>query len=217
MLRDFISGEERIVVILLPRSGDHLYVAQLAVLQAGAAFACIDPAFPDFQVQKILDDSGAAAILTDADGLARVCNLQPDTAALNVVEDLEFSEDDVEVPASSVPQWMSTESLAYLIYTSGTTGEPKGVMIEHRSIVNLVAGDLATLGITPDDRVAQSSSPAYDSSIEETWFALAAGATLVVMDQETTRLGPDLVSWLRRERITMFCPAPTLLRSTGCN
>ena len=89
-------------------------------------------------------------------------------------------------------------------------------MIEHRSIVNLVRGDLQTLGVSPDDRVAQNSSPAYDSSIEETWFALAAGATLVLMDEETTRLGPDLVPWLRRERITMFCPAPTLLRTTGC-
>ena len=51
--------------------------------------------------------------------------------------------------------------------------------------------------------------------MEETWFALAAGATLVVMDDETTRLGPDLIPWLRRERITMFCPPPTLLRATG--
>src|SRR5262249_2655818 len=49
------------------------------------------------------------------------------------------------------------------------------------------------------------------------WFALAAGATLVVMDDTTTRLGPDLVPWLRRERITLFCPPPTLLRATGCD
>ena len=99
---------------------------------------------------------------------------------------------------------------------SGTTGRPKGVMIEHRSIVNLVRGDLATLGVTPADRVAQNSSSAYDSSIEETWFALGAGATLVVMDDETVRLGPDLPAWLRRERVTMFCPPPTMLRATGC-
>ena len=80
-------------------------------------------------------------------------------------------------------------------------------MIEHGSIANLVQADLDEFALTPDDRVGQSSSPAYDSSVEETWLALSAGATVVVLDDETTRLGPDLVPWLRRERITVLCPA----------
>jgi non-ribosomal peptide synthetase-like protein len=213
-LQDFVVEEERIVVILLPRASEHLYVAQLAVLKAGAAFACIDPAFPDRQAGAILKEAEAVAILTDAEGMDRTRHLSPGVPVLDVTGGQErwMRRQDSSQPAP----WLSGESLAYLIYTSGTTGQPKGVMIEHRSIANLVRGDLETLGVTPEDRVAQNSSPAYDSSIEETWFALAAGATLVVMDNETVRLGPDLVPWLRAERITMFCPAPTLLRSTGC-
>ena len=58
-------------------------------------------------------------------------------------------------------------------------------------MTNLVHGDLQDLGVTPEDRVEQSSFRCADSSVEETWFALAAGATLVVMDDETTRLGPS--------------------------
>ena len=214
VLGDFVTQEERIIVILLPQASEHLYVAQLAVLKSGAAFACIDPVFPDGQVRTILDDSAAVAILTDTEGLDRVRHLHSCVSAINIVEESQAM-NQVHNPIAP-PAWLSTESLAYLIYTSGTTGQPKGVMIEHRSIVNLVSGDLQTLGVTPDDRVAQISSPAYDSSIEETWFALAAGATLVLMDNETARLGPDLVPWLRREGISMLCPSPTLLRSTGC-
>ena len=105
------------------------------------------------------------------------------------------------------------QSLAYAIYTSGTTGKPKGVLIEHRGIVNLVTSDIEYFGLTCDDRIAQCSSPAYDSSIEETWLAFAVGATLVPLDDETVRLGPDLVPWLQRERVTVFCPPPTLLRT----
>jgi non-ribosomal peptide synthetase component F len=56
----------------------------------------------------------------------------------------------------------------------------------------------------------------YDSSVEESWLALASGATLIVMDDDAVRLGPDLPAWLRRERVTVFCPTPTLLRATGC-
>ena len=90
------------------------------------------------------------------------------------------------------------------------------MLIEHRSIVNLVAADREEFQLRPDDRVVQGSSPAYDSSVEETWLAFAAGATLVVMDHDTARLGPDLIGWLQRERVTVFCPPPTLLRATGC-
>ncbi|HYT95374.1 MAG TPA: amino acid adenylation domain-containing protein [Gemmataceae bacterium] len=214
-LSELVTQEECIVAILLPRESEHLYLAQLAVLKAGAAYTCIDPAFPDGQVRNILDDAQAVAVLTNEKGLARVRQLKPDVNdVLNVIEWQKRLRG--YRPAPATPPWLSPSSLAYLIYTSGTTGQPKGVMIEHRSIVNLVHGDLQTLGVTPQDRVGQNSSPAYDSSVEETWFALAAGATLVVMDDETTRLGPDLVPWLRRERLTMFCPPPTLLRTTGC-
>ncbi|MBK7250444.1 MAG: AMP-binding protein [Gammaproteobacteria bacterium] len=199
---------------LLPRTRAELYIGQLGILKAGGAFACIDPAFPDWQVQTVLASSGAVAVLTDQAGAGRLRALGTTVPLLDIVDG-----DARPGPAGMAvtePALLAPRHLAYLVYTSGTTGQPKGVMIEHRSIVNLVEGDLATLGVTPHDRVAQNSSPAYDSSIEETWFALAAGATLVVMDEDAVRLGPDLVAWLRRERITMFCPPPTLLRSTGC-
>ena len=213
LLRDFVK-EECVVAILLPRNSEHLYLAQLAVLKAGAAYTCIDPLFPDEQISAILSDSQAIAVLGDAAGLLRARHVAPEVECFLDVIDWAPGEAPAEElePAS----WLTPHSLAYLIYTSGSTGRPKGVMIEHGSIANLVRGDLQTLGVTPHDRVGQSASSAYDSSVEETWFALAAGATLVVMDDETTRLGPDLIAWLRRERLTMFAPSPTLLRATGC-
>jgi len=217
VLRENISGE-CVVAILLPRNSEHLCLAQLAVLKAGAAYTCIDPAFPDSQIETILSDSHAALVLGDAAGANRARSIRPDIdLALDVVEWLadRAGEGCIE-PLEHAP-WLTRHSLAYVIYTSGTTGRPKGVMIEHASIANLVQGDLQTLGITPEDRCGQSASPAYDSSVEETWFALAAAATLVVMDDDTTRLGPDLVPWLRNERITLFAPTPTHLRMIGCD
>jgi non-ribosomal peptide synthetase-like protein len=213
-LRPFVRGE-CVVAILLPRTSEHLYLCQLAALKAGAAHACIDPCFPDEQVAAVLDDAQAVALLTDAEGLARARRIGARVEhLLDAVEWLAHPRRPTGPlePAS----WLTAGSLAYLIYTSGTTGRPKGVMIEHAGIVNLVRGDLQEVGVTPQDRVAQSSSSAYDSSVEETWFALACGATLVVMDDAAARLGPDLVPWLRLERVTMLCPSPTLLRSTGC-
>ncbi len=214
LLRDFVK-EECVVAILLPRDSEHLYLAQLAVLKAGAAYVCIDPSFPDTQVVNLLEDSQAIAVLTDRAGSNRVHLIKPDMdLALDV---LAWTETIIDpVPPLPPAPWLTPSSLAYIIYTSGTTGRPKGVMIEHASIVCLIQGDLQELEVSPRDRVGQVSSSAFDSSVEEIWMTLAFGATLVVMNDEVTHLGPDLIAWMRRERITVFLPTPTFLRSTGC-
>ncbi len=207
-------GSDAIVALHLSRDTPDLYAAQLAVLLAGGAWTCIDPAFPDDQVQAILDDAAPAAILADAAGAARLRGLRLGTDL--VVDTAAFLATAPAAATIAPAPWQHAHSLAYLIYTSGTTGKPKGVMIQQAGITSLVTGDLAEFGLGPGDRVAQGSSAAYDSSVEETWLALASGATVVVMDDAAARLGPDLVPWLREERITVFCPPPTLLRATGC-
>lgn len=204
---------ECVVAVLLPRNDVHLYVAQLAVLKAGAAYTCIDPIFPDEQIREILEDSEAVALLTDATGHERARAL-----GFDAERTLDATAHHPAIPVAVPPSapWLTPESLAYVIYTSGTTGRPKGVMIEHGSIANLVSSDVDAFALTPHDRVAQGSSASYDSSLEETWLAWACGGTVVVMDDDTVRLGPDLVGWLRRERVTVLCPPPTMLRTTGC-
>jgi non-ribosomal peptide synthetase-like protein len=208
-----VSGE-CFVAVLLPRDSERLYEAQLAVLKAGAAHACIDPGFPDGQLAEILSDLRPVVLLTDSVGADRVRGLGPDIP--NVLNLDDWRSPTCDTSGVSPASWLTPQSLAYVIYTSGTTGRPKGVMIEHASIANLVRANFKEFDIGPRDRVAQGSSSSYDSSVEETWLALSAGATLVVMDDDAVRLGPDLIPWLRRECITVLCPPPTLLRAASC-
>ncbi|MFO0276495.1 MAG: amino acid adenylation domain-containing protein, partial [Planctomycetota bacterium] len=197
---------EALVVVLLGRTTPWLYAAQLGAMQAGVGYVAVDPTFPDAHLAHVAADAKAVAVLTDAAGAARAAGLGLPVVALP----LSGNAPDALPPP---PAWADDRSLAYAIYTSGTTGKPKGVLIEHRGAVNLVTQGVQRFGIAPGDRCAQGSSPAYDSSVEETWLAFAAGATVVPLDDETVRWGPDLVAWLRRERITVFCPPPTLLRA----
>jgi non-ribosomal peptide synthetase-like protein len=219
-----------IVAILLSRTTEDLYLAQLGVLRAGSAYVCLDPSFPDEQLRHILDDAAPALLVTDQAGHERATR----AGYTGAVQRVDGAAEPAAQPASSAfrglrvakpPAWgeapvviapAAPPGLAYVIYTSGTTGKPKGVLVGHQGVVNLIRSDVAEFGLGPGDRVAQGSSPAYDSSVEEAWMAWACGATVVVLDDETARLGPDLVPWLRRERITVLCPPPTLLRATAC-
>lgn len=212
-----VPGPGAVVALLIARTDPLLHAALIGVLRAGAAFTCLDPSFPDDRMAEIIADADPVAILADREGLARLERLEFGAVGLDpaLVIDVEALAA-ANPPAVVLPAMIAPDDLAYVIYTSGTTGRPKGVEIEHRNIANLIASDLVEFGLGPGDRVVQGSSTAYDSSLEETWLALAAGATVVVMDDAAARAGPDVVAWLRAERATVFCPPPTLLRSSGC-
>ncbi len=209
--------DESIVALALPRDSAAIYVAQLAVMTAGGAYTVVDPALPPERARFLLEDCEAVAVIARAREIAWLASLGvPRERIIEVDEDGAPLGNSTNGNGAAGHRTPDPASLAYVIYTSGTSGRPKGVMIEHRGIVNLVESDRRYFDLGPGDRVAQSSSCAYDSSVEEIWLAFGSGATLVLMDDDAVRLGPDLVGWLKDEEISVFCPPPTLLRMTAC-
>ena len=205
---------ECVVAILVPRAGAELFIAQLAIMKAGAAWTCIEPGTTSERLRYLLDDSRAVAVVA---GSAERAALAEVGYPADRIVGFQASGSAAAPGRRTPPPWLEARTLAYVIYTSGTTGHPKGVMIEHRNVANLVLADADYFDLRPGDRVAQTSSAAYDSSVEEVWLAWATGATVVVVDDDRVRSGPDLLPWLRAERITVWCPAPTLLRMTCCD
>ena len=154
-LAAFVKGE-CIVAILLPRASAHLYEAQLGVMKAGAAYTCFDLAFPDERLRDTIADAQPVALLTDAVGRARA--LSAGFSADRIIDVVEAHREGGNHASVPAPGWLTPQSLAYVIYTSGTTGRPKGVMIEHAAICNLVQSDRELFGLTHDDRCVQASS-----------------------------------------------------------
>jgi len=210
-----VQAAEPVVALWMGRTSPGLLVAQLACWRLGAAYLAIDPALPLDHAQYLLEDAQVEFVVCDHDCGEQVRPAAGNRKVLEFDGRLETSTDRLVAGSEALPR-IPPDRLAYLIYTSGSTGRPKGVAIEHHSIANLIDEDVQLFGLGPGDRVAQGSSPSYDSSLEEVWLALASGATVVVMDEETIRAGPDWLAWLRAERITVICPPPTLLRTTGC-
>ena len=182
-----------------------LYVAMLAVLKAGAAYVPLDVSFPAERVAFILSDCGARLLLTT--GPAPAPGEWTGTA-LNLHQRPANSPG--SLPAEPAPG-LSPDSPAYVIYTSGTTGQPKGVVLPHRSICHLVQAEQALFQPTPDDRVAQSFSVAFDASLEEIWLAWAAGAALVPVPDEVMKAPDALPAFLQTQGVTVFSTVPTLL------
>ncbi len=190
------------VGILMSKSVE-LYAGMLAVLKAGAAYVPLDLSYPADRVTFILNDCGARALLVNAEPPAYLAAWPGQVLSLAA-----------PAPAPAVPLGpvaLGPESIAYVIYTSGTTGLPKGVLIPHRSICHLVRAEQALFQATPQDRVVQGFSVAFDASLEELWLAWAAGAALVPVPEETMKAPDALPGFLSENQVTVFSTVPTLL------
>ncbi|WP_018632567.1 non-ribosomal peptide synthetase [Neomegalonema perideroedes] len=197
-LKELGAGPDRVVAVALPRSTE-LIVALLAIQRAGAAYLPIDLEHPPARRKRVLDL--AAPVLTlrraeDAEAFAGFPALTPD----------QWPRTGEAPPPAAGP-----ENLAYVIFTSGSTGEPKGVMIEHRAIVNRLIWMREYYGFAPGERILQKTPAVFDVSVWEFFLAFLSGETLVVAPPGAHRDPSALARIIRDERIDTLHFTPSML------
>ncbi|GAA1642664.1 hypothetical protein GCM10009764_75670 [Nocardia ninae] len=176
-LRGLGVRPEVLVALCLER-GVEAVVAILAIVKAGGGYVPLDPEYPADRLRFILDDTDAPVVITTS----RLRSSIPEKSGVEWIlldqpEDAESADMAARIPLSAEPG-----NIAYVIYTSGSTGVPKGVAVEHRSVIRLVCGvDYAVL----DDRavVLHAASVTFDASTFEIWAALVHGGRCVVSQE----------------------------------
>ena len=182
---------------ILTRPSLEMTAAVLGVLKVGAAFVPIDADYPAQRIAYMLEDCGAEVLLIQQ-GL---------TAPTSHTGHVLYIEEAVEGKVHDVHVHVKSNDLAYMIYTSGTTGQPKGVMVEHQSLVNLSFWHNDAFEVTSADRTAKYAGFGFDASIWEMFPTWIAGAELHIID-ETIRLDMmKLNTYFNKEGITIaFLP-----------
>ncbi|MDR1798563.1 MAG: amino acid adenylation domain-containing protein [Bifidobacteriaceae bacterium] len=185
---------------LLMRRGPYQVVAQYACAKAGAPWVPMDPDYPPDRVATLVADCQPALVL--ASGVTA-----PALAGVPVV-DLE-SLDLAALPASDGLAQVAPDDVAYIMYTSGTTGQPKGVMVEHRNIVNYVSHLREQWRPGPDDVMTLTTNYTFDASLLEHGLGLLAGRPTCLLPELTTLPGRALRDYLEAHQVTwaFFNPA----------
>ena len=172
-LRAMGAGTDQPIALCLPRSPQAV-VAALAILKAGAAYLPIDPEYPPARLRRILEDAGASLAITDTAHAAAMRDMTAQVLLLDASDAVDATD------AQPIEDTASAGSLAYVIYTSGSTGVPKGVQIEHRSIVRLV-GDVDYVALNDDTCFLHAAPLGFDASTLELWGPLLNGGRCAIL------------------------------------
>jgi len=190
-------------------------VGLLAILKAGAAYVPLDVNYPEQRVRHMIGDCGFDLLLTHAAVQQRVAALVAGDAALSVlvIDAPEVTAALARYPDTNLARapGLTSRSLAYVIYTSGSTGLPKGVMIEHRALVNRNdwAGKQYKLG---EDPVFLYMAPfSFDMSVSELTWPLFSGACMVIARPEGHRDPGYLIDLIRETGVTFVHFVPSMM------
>jgi len=201
------AGPEKLVGVSLTRS-PALLVGLLAVLKTGAAYVPLDPDYPAERLRYMIEDSGIALVLTQAD--SRAALVLPERLPVLEIDRLgERAPLPVTAPVlAPAPAPVATQGqhLAYVIYTSGSTGQPKGVGVPHAALTMHCQAIQARYGMRADDRELQFASINFDIAHERWLVALMSGAALVLFDIPRADTA-SVIQEIRRHGVTsMFLP-----------
>ncbi|MEO8593989.1 MAG: amino acid adenylation domain-containing protein [Candidatus Solibacter sp.] len=200
-------GAEVRVGVSLERSPE-MVIALLAVLKAGGAFVPLDPRYPLERLSFMWADSDIAVLVTTKALLDRF----PEHRRPVVFADADCAQYATWNQANPVGP-VSLASLAYVIYTSGSSGTPKGVLLTHGGLSNLVKAQVEAFGCNKQSRVLQFASLNFDAAVSEIFVTLVAGSTLVLASQDELAPGEVLAGCLRRKSVSLVTLPPTVLQT----
>jgi amino acid adenylation domain-containing protein len=195
-------GAETLVGICVERSLE-MAIGLLGILKAGGAYVPLDPDYPPERLQFMLEDSKVKVLLSQS----HLQESLPVSTAFVIYLDSDWK----QIAASSgenLARQSGPSNLVYVIYTSGSTGVPKGVMVEHSALVNLLSDMSSRLELTSTDKLLALTTLSFDIAALELYLPLITGSQIILINRNTANNGETLVQKLAEAQITIMQATP---------
>ncbi|MCP4151658.1 MAG: amino acid adenylation domain-containing protein, partial [bacterium] len=199
-------------------------IGLLGILKAGGAYLPIDPQYPQERIDYMLKDSNVKMLLKEFREFKELNELHElkESSDLEELEGIEvidihtiyqpFSSTSPQHPPFPNNQSPITNPLAYIIYTSGTTGKPKGVAVNHESLVNYINWRLDTYRYSPKDVTLQLLSYSFDGFASNFYSGILSGGKTVIISKETLPDYRGIVGIIKKRHVTNTSLVPAMYR-----
>jgi amino acid adenylation domain-containing protein len=195
-----------LITLCLDRSLE-MVIGILAVLKAGGAYVPLDISYPQERIDYLLNDTRTKLVVSQRHLTSGGIQLPKDMVVYADLTEAFYQEENM----ANLPQHSSAEDLAYVIYTSGTTGRPKGVMVVHRSVSNLLQNQINFFGIKNEDVALQFAAYVFDASVSEIFTAITVGAQLLIVPNTIRHNAHQLSEFIETRRVNIATIPPALL------
>jgi amino acid adenylation domain-containing protein len=202
LLREKGVGPDCIVGIMVERSQE-MVVGILGILKAGGAYLPIDPNNPKERIKYILEDSRTKIILTQSKWIEKI---KFNGNVINLEDKAIYQGESFNLSRLTSPH-----NLAYVIYTSGSTGNPKGVMIEHYSLVNRLHWMQKSYALTEKDVILQKTPYTFDVSVWEIFWWALYGAKVCLLTPGGEKDPETIVRAIKQNKVTTLHFVPSML------
>lgn len=193
LLRNIGVKRNSIVGIICDRSIE-MVTGILGILKSGAAYLPINSEYPDDRIRDIILECDIFVLLAQ-DKYESRAKLLCKTINLNDANSYRLNE------YNPLNMNISTD-LAYIIYTSGTTGSPKGVMVEHRQILNTIFDYIKSYNVTSDSVMMFCKNFAFDMSVVEIFACLLTSGRVVILPSKEETNAELVINLILKRRIT---------------
>jgi len=193
--------------------GVDMIVGLLGILKAGAGYLPLDPSYPPERIGYMLADAKPKAVLTQHRLVASLPNPPTTLVALDSLRDNGALDRYSAGPLTADEVGATPENLLYVIYTSGSTGQPKGTAMPHGSMTNLIEWHRSEFGDRDHPRVLQFAPLSFDVAFQEIFTTLAAGGTLVLLEDWVRKDPRALLKLIGTESIERLFVPPMMLQN----
>ncbi|MFN7096582.1 MAG: amino acid adenylation domain-containing protein, partial [Gammaproteobacteria bacterium] len=204
---EYALKSDDLIALCLDRS-EAMLIAILAVLKAGGAYVPIDPAYPDDRISYIVHDTKTKLMLSSEKYQVRLEQLE--IQRLHILA-LDSEETHKKLKTQSNQNFAvptTIDNLAYVIYTSGTTGNPKGVLIDHKNVVNYYENVKDKIFINDDCIVDFSTNIGFDLTVTTTLCSLCRGYTISIFEGNLQDLN-DYQQHLLKNNVNIIKQVPS--------